>query len=57
MEAYKNIGEGWSKSIVLENKMAIKFDFRHGAKKSGHLDHTLGSYGYLSRTPGIVRRK
>ena len=34
MEAYKNIGEGWSKSIVLENKIAIKFDFRHGAKKS-----------------------
>ena len=36
---------GWSKSIVLENKVAINFDFRSGAKKSGHLDYPLQSYG------------
>ena len=30
---------GWSKSIVLENKVVINFDFRSRAKKSGHLDH------------------
>ena len=35
-------------NIFLENKVVINFDFRHGAKKSGHLDHTLQSYGYLS---------
>ena len=34
---------GWSKSIVLENKVAINFDFRSGAKKSGHLDYPLQS--------------
>ena len=44
----KNLGTGWSKSIVLENKVVINFDFRHGAKKSGRLDHTLQSYSYLS---------
>ena len=32
----------------LENKVVINFDIRHGAKKSGHLDHTLQSYGYIS---------
>ena len=36
---------GWSKSIVLENKVAINFDFRSRAKKSGHLDYPLQSYG------------
>ena len=36
---------GWSKSIVLENKVAINFDFRSGAKKLGHLDYLLQSYG------------
>ena len=36
---------GWSKSIVLENKVAINFDFRSGAKKSSHLDYPLQSYG------------
>ena len=36
---------GWSKSIVLENKVAINFDFRSGAKKSSHLDHPLQGYG------------
>ena len=29
----KNLGTSWSKSIVLENKVFINFDFRHGAKK------------------------
>ena len=41
-------GNGWSKSFFKENKAVINFDFRHGAKKSGHLDHTLQSSGYLS---------
>ena len=27
--------------------MVINFDFRHGAKKSGHLDHPLQSYGQI----------
>ena len=27
--------------FFLENKAVINFDLRHGAKKSGHLDHTL----------------
>ena len=39
------VSNGWSKSIVLENKVAINFDFRSGAKKSGHLDYPLQSYG------------
>ena len=37
-------GNGWSKSFFLENKVVINFDFRHGAKQSGHLDHPLQSY-------------
>ena len=41
----QNLGNGWSKSIVPENKVAINFDFRSGAKKSGHLDYPLQSYG------------
>ena len=41
----KRIFNGWSKSIVLENKVAINFDFKSGAKKSGHLDYPLQSYG------------
>ena len=36
---------GWSKSIVLENKVVVNFDFRSGAKKSGHLDYPFQSYG------------
>ena len=28
------LSNGWSKSIVLENRVAINFDFRSGAKKS-----------------------
>ena len=38
---------GWSKSIFLENKVAINFDFRNGAKKSEYLDHPLQSYGQI----------
>ena len=34
--------------FFLENKVFINFNFRHGAKKSGHFDHTLQSYGYHS---------
>ena len=34
--------------LFLENKVVFHFDFRNGAKKSGHLDHMLQSYGYLS---------
>ena len=43
----KNLGDGWPKSIVLENKVVIDFDFRHGAKKSGFLNHPLQSYGQI----------
>ena len=39
------LSNGWSKSIVLENKVAIDFDFRSKAKKSSHLDCPLQSYG------------
>ena len=42
---FLNSNVQWSKSIVLENKVAINFDFRSGAKKSGHLDYPLQSYG------------
>ena len=34
-----------TKSIVLENNVVINFDFRSGAKESGHLDYPLQSYG------------
>ena len=45
----------WSKSIVLENKVAINFDFRSGAKKSGHLDYPLQSYGpkFVQKTQNL----
>ena len=33
------------KIIFLENKVVINFDFRSGAKKSGHLDYPFKSYG------------
>ena len=39
------LSNGWSKSIVLEKKVAINFDFGSGAKQSGHLDYPLQSYG------------
>ena len=28
----QNLGNGWSKSIVIENEVVINFYFRHGAK-------------------------
>ena len=48
--------------FFLENKVVINFDFRHGAKKSGHLDHPLQSYGqiyfnifrYILRKAGLL---
>ena len=40
----KNLGNGWSKSIVLGNKVVINFNFRRGAKKSGHLNYPLQSF-------------
>ena len=32
---------------LLENKVLLDFDFRHGAKKSGRLDHSLQIYGKI----------
>ena len=43
----QNLSDGWSKSIVLENKVVLYYDFRKGAKKSGHLDLPLQSYGQI----------
>ena len=37
----QNLGKSWSKSFVLENKVVLNFDFRHGANKSGQLNHLL----------------
>ena len=36
-----------AKIFFLENKVVLDFDFRHGAKKSGRLDHPLQSYGQI----------
>ena len=47
---------GWSKSLFLENKVVINFDVRSGAKKSGHLDYPLQSYGPKVITPPKKRR-
>ena len=33
--------------FFLENKVGMNFDFRNGAKKLGHLDHPLESYGQI----------
>ena len=33
--------------FFLENRVVLNFDFRHGAKKSGHLDQLLQSYGKI----------
>ena len=44
----KNLGNGWSKSIVLDNKVVLNFDFRHGAKKSGHLELWPNRFQYIS---------
>ena len=38
---------GWSKSLFLENKVVINFNFRHGAKKSGQSGHSFRSYGFF----------
>ena len=43
----QNLGKSWSKSFVLENKVVLNFDFRHGANKSGQSGHPFRSYGYL----------
>ena len=43
----KNLGKSLSKSVVLENKVLLNFDFRHGAKKSSQSGHPFQSYGYL----------
>ena len=49
---------GWSKSLLLENKVVINFDFRSGAKKSGHLDYPFQSYGpIMHKTCGEVLLK
>ena len=57
----KILGDGWSKSNVLENEVFLNFDVRHGAKKSGHLDHLFQSicqiffniFRYISRESGL----
>ena len=36
----------------LENKVAINFDFRSGAKKSGYLDYPLQSYSFYPSGAG-----
>ena len=41
---WKNKIEVWNQ-FFLENKVVINFDFRSGAKKSGHLDYPFKSYG------------
>ena len=50
----QQIGNGWSKSIVLGNKAFLNFYLWSGAKKLGHLDHPLQSYGqiYISEKVG-----
>ena len=54
----KNLGNGWSKSIVLENEVVINFHFKHGANKSGHLDQPLQIYfnifRYILRKAGLL---
>jgi len=44
--------------FFLENKVVINFDFRSGAKKSGHLDYPFQSYGpIMHKTCGEVLSK
>ena len=46
------------KITFLENKVVINFDFRSGAKKSGHLDYPFQSYGpIMHKTCGEVLSK
>ena len=40
-------------NFFLENKVVINFNIRRGAKKLGHLDHTLQSYGSLSKLKSL----
>ena len=52
-------GNGWSKSIFLEEMVVLKFDFNHGAKKSGHLDRHLWTnifhiFRYILRETGLL---
>ena len=42
----QHLGNGWSKSIVLEDKVVSNFVFRLGAKKSGHLDYPLQNVSF-----------
>ena len=43
----KNFCNGWSKSIILEIRVVLDVDFRHGAKKSGHMDQPLHNYDQI----------
>ena len=43
----QNLGNGWSKSIVLENKVVFNFDLGNGAKKSDHWGHSFQSYVFF----------
>ena len=56
-EGVKNLGSGWLKLIVLENKVVINFDFRHGAKKSGLLDHLANIWPNLFQYIWNILRK
>ena len=46
----KTLGNGWSKSFFLEDKVVLNFDFKLGAKKTGHLDRPLWTniFQYIS---------
>ena len=48
MGGVKNLGNGWSKSNVLEDKVSLNFDFRYGAKKSGHCKVIPDIFQYIS---------
>ena len=44
----QKLENGWSKSPLSENKVALIFDFRDGARKSCHW---FRSYGYSVKEP------
>ena len=46
----KTLGNGWSKSFFLEDKVVLNFDFKLGAKKTGHFDRPLWTniFQYIS---------
>ena len=53
---------GWSKSIFLENKVAMNFDFLSKFLFSGHLDYPFKSYGpkqvrLISTSPWVGANK